>query len=167
LTWTWRLLEQGTHCRRRGRLPENQGKPSPIVTISTTNLIRLQSDFKEHVKGEYEFRNTRNGTRIIKKEMADYSVMNAYLDKNNLHYFTFSPKAKKPIKAVILHLPPDKPAEDISNSLEDLGFKVINARQMTATRRTPNGQNHVELLPLFLVTLKKHKISRYIQVEWP
>jgi hypothetical protein len=37
------------------------------VLTSTTNLIRLQSDLKEHVKGEYEFWNTQNGTRIITK----------------------------------------------------------------------------------------------------
>jgi hypothetical protein len=49
---------------------------------------------------------------------------------------------------VIRHISADKPAEDISNSLEGLGFKVINVRQMMATRRAPNGQTHVELLPL-------------------
>jgi hypothetical protein len=31
------------------------GTPPPIVMTSTTNLIRLQSDLKEHIKGEYEF----------------------------------------------------------------------------------------------------------------
>jgi hemin uptake protein HemP len=51
--------------------PKNSGRPPPIVMTSTTNLIRLQGDLKEHVKGEYEFRNTRNGTRIITKEMTD------------------------------------------------------------------------------------------------
>jgi hypothetical protein len=50
-------------------LPEEEAprKPirsPPIVMTSTTNFIRLQSDLKEHVKGEYEFRITRNGTRI-------------------------------------------------------------------------------------------------------
>jgi hypothetical protein len=35
----------------------NPGTPSPIMT-STTNLIRLKSDLKDHVRGEYEFRNT-------------------------------------------------------------------------------------------------------------
>jgi hypothetical protein len=57
---------------------------------STTNLIQLQSDLKEHAKGEYEFRNTRNGTRIITIEMTDYLAMKSNLEKHNLHYFTFS-----------------------------------------------------------------------------
>jgi hypothetical protein len=76
---------------------------------------------KKHVKGEYEFRNARNGTSILTKEMADYSAMKSYLEKNNLQYFTFSPNSEEPIKAVIRHHPPDTPAEDISNSLQDLG----------------------------------------------
>jgi hypothetical protein len=47
--------------------------PQPIMMIFTTNLIRLQSDLKEHVKGEYEFRNTRQGTRIIEKNGGQFS----------------------------------------------------------------------------------------------
>jgi hypothetical protein len=65
--------------------PRNPGRPPPIVMTSTTNLIRLQKDLKDHVEGEYEFRNTRN------TELAGYSVMKFYLEKNNLQYFTFSP----------------------------------------------------------------------------
>jgi hypothetical protein len=48
--------------------PRESSGPPPIVMITTTNLIRLQSNLKNHVKREYEFRNTRNGTRIIKKK---------------------------------------------------------------------------------------------------
>jgi hypothetical protein len=107
---------------------------------SITNLIRLHSDLKNQVKGENEFRNTQNGAHIIAKEMADYLAMKSYLEKNNLHYFIFFPNSEKPIKAIIHHLPPDMPAEVISNSLEDLGFNVIKARQVTATRTAPNGQ---------------------------
>jgi hypothetical protein len=64
--------------------------------------------------------------------MVDYSAMKSYLEKNNLHYFTFSTNSEKRIKAVICHLPPDTPVEDISNSLDDSGFNVINVKQMTA-----------------------------------
>jgi hypothetical protein len=89
--------------------PKKSGRPPPIVTTSTINLIRLQNGLKEHVKGEYQFQNTRNGTRIVTKEMADYSAMKSYLEKNNLQYFTFSPNFENSIKAVIRHLPPDTP----------------------------------------------------------
>jgi hypothetical protein len=126
--------------------PRKPGRTPPIVMTSTTNIARLQSNLKEHVKGEYEFRNTRNGTRIVTKEMEGYSAMISYLMKNNLQYFTFSLDSEKPIRPVIHHLPPDTPAKDISNNLEDLGFKVI----------TTNGKSHVEPLPLLLVTLTRN-----------
>jgi hypothetical protein len=116
------LAEQETD-RERGRLP-------PIMMISTTNLIRLQSELKDHVKGEYEFRNTPNGTRTITKEMADYSSMKFYLEKINIHYFILSPNSGKRTKG-------DTPAEYISSSLEDLGFKIIKVRQMTALEEHP------------------------------
>jgi hypothetical protein len=82
-------------------LPEEEvsrkpGRPPPIVMTSTTNLIRLQSDLEDHIKGEYEFRNTRNGTRIITKEMADYSAMKSYLEKI-ISTILPSPKMPKPL----------------------------------------------------------------------
>jgi hypothetical protein len=94
--------------------------------------------------------------------MADYSAVKSYLEKNNLQYFTFSPNSEKPIKAVIRHLPLDTPAEDISNSLEGLGFSVINVRQLTTNRRAPKRQTHLETLPLFLVTLIRNAKSQEI-----
>jgi hypothetical protein len=93
--------------------------------------------------------------------MEDYSAMISYQEKNNLHYFTFFPHSEKPIKAVIRHLPPDTPAEDISNSLENLDY-VINVRQMTATlsttKRTKPRRNP-PAIPFFLN--KKQNLKRY------
>jgi hypothetical protein len=40
--------------------PRKPGTPPPIMMASTTNLIQLQSDLKDHVKGQYEFQNTQN-----------------------------------------------------------------------------------------------------------
>jgi hypothetical protein len=142
-------------------VPRKPRRPPPIMT-STTDLIQLQSDLKDHVKGPYVFRNTQNGTHIVTKEMADDSAMKSYLKTNNLHYSTFSPNCEEPVKAVIRYLPTDTPAEDVFNNLEDLGFSVINVRQMTATRTGPNGQTHIEPLPLFLVTLTRNIKSQEI-----
>jgi hypothetical protein len=64
--------------------------------------------------------------------------------------------------AVIRHLPPDTPKEDISNSLEKVGFNVINVRQLATNQRALNGQAYMEILPLFLVTLTRNVISREI-----
>jgi hypothetical protein len=60
--------------------------------------------------------------------MEDYSAMKSYLEKNNLYCFIVYPSSEKPTKAVLRHFPPDMPAEDISNSLEDLGFNVITVK---------------------------------------
>jgi hypothetical protein len=142
--------------------PRKPGTTPPVMMTSTTNLIQLQSDIKDHIKGECDFRNTQNGTCVITKEMADYSAMKSYLEKNNLYYFTFSPNSEKPIKAIIHHIPPDTPAENISSSLEELAFNIINMRQMTATQRAPDQQIHLEPLPLFLFTL-----TRNIKCQYP
>jgi hypothetical protein len=72
--------------------------------------------------------------------MEDYSAMKPYLEKNNLHYIYLLPKLRKAHAGNNSSLRQDTPAEDISNSLDNLGFNVINARQMTATRTAPNGQ---------------------------
>jgi hypothetical protein len=137
--------------------PRKPGRPPPIVMTSTTNLIGVQKDLKGQVKGQYT-----KGIRIMTKEIADYSAMKSYQEKNNLHYFTYSPNSKKPIKEVIHHLPPDTPAGGISNGLEDSGFSVINVKQMTVTRRAPNEQTHVTLLSLVLVTLSRNIKSQEI-----
>jgi hypothetical protein len=127
----------------------SSGRPPPIKMASTTNLIQLQSDLEDHIKEKYEFRNIRNGARIITRNGRLFSHEILHGETNN--YFVVSPNSEKPMKAVIHHLPPDTPSEDISNYLEDLGFNVSNVRQLTATRRASSGQPHVENLHLFLL----------------
>jgi hypothetical protein len=39
------------------KTPRKPGRPPPIV-MTATNLIRLQINLKEHVKGEYKSQNT-------------------------------------------------------------------------------------------------------------
>jgi hypothetical protein len=135
--------------------PRKSGRPQTIVMTSTTNLIPLESDLKN--TSEESSSSEKQKWNSYHKKMADYSAMKSYLEKNNLQYFIFSPNSEKPIKAIIHHLPPDTPAEDISNSLENLSLKVINVRQLTTNRRAPTGQTHMETLPLFLVTLTRNE----------
>jgi hypothetical protein len=137
---------------------ESSGKssrPPPIVLTSTTNLMQLQRQFKRFVKGNFEFRNTRSGTRIVTRQMADFSAIKTYLEKNKLSYFSFFPKPESPIEAVIRHLPLNTPAEDISDMLLSLGFDVISVKQKTTTRRTPPEGSPTIHLPLFLITLPR------------
>jgi len=67
--------------------------------------------------------------------MEDYSTLKNCLEQNQTHYYTFHPKAEKPTKAVICHLPGDAPTEDTANRLLALGYKVHNVRKMTTSRQ--------------------------------
>jgi hypothetical protein len=102
------VAEGSTQKPDRGLQQESaskSGRPPPIVLTSTTNLIHLQRKVKGFVSDSFEFRNTRNGTRIVTKEMADFSAIKNYLETNKLSYYTFFAKSVKPMKAVIRHLP--------------------------------------------------------------
>jgi hypothetical protein len=88
------------------------------------------------VSEDLEFRNTRNGTRVITRGMADFQSVKSYFDNHNLSYFFF-PKKEKPVKAVIRHLPHNTPAQDSSDGLVSLGFDIINVKLMTTTRGVP------------------------------
>jgi hypothetical protein len=135
-------------------VPEKTCRPPPIILTSIVTLIQLPEQLKSVVKGEFEFRSTRNGTRVIAKGMADFERVKSHFTNNNLSYYSFYPKSQKPIKAVISHLPPNTPAEDISDRLVNRGFDVISVMQLTTRRSSTEGagtRNH----PLFLITLPK------------
>jgi hypothetical protein len=141
--------------------PPKTGRPPPVVLTSPTNLIQLQKQLK-NITENFEFRNTRNGTRVITRSMADFNAVRTHFDKNNLSYFTFFPKSDRPVKAVIRHLPIDTPAEDISDGLVSLGFDVVSVKQMSAARRSPPQGTTTVNLPLFLVTLPRTAKSQEI-----
>jgi hypothetical protein len=64
--------------------PSKSGRPPPIVLTSTTNLIQLQRQITKITTSNSEFRNTRSGTRIVTKQMADFSAINKYLEKQTI-----------------------------------------------------------------------------------
>jgi hypothetical protein len=140
------------------------GRPPAIILTSTINLIQLQKQLKNVVKDDFEFRSTRNGTRVVTRGMVDFQTIKFHLEENILSFFTFYPKAEKTIKAVIRHLPQNTPASDICDGLVSLGFDVIRGKQMTTTRRSPSKERKTLNIPLFLVTLprsaKSQEISR-------
>jgi hypothetical protein len=109
-------------------VPGKAGRPPPIVLTSAVNLIQLQKQLKVVVSGDFEVRNTRNGTRVITRGMADFQSVKSHFDSKNLSYLTFFSKSEKPIKAVILHLPYTTHAENISDGLVSLGFDVVNVK---------------------------------------
>jgi hypothetical protein len=67
-------------------------RPPPIVLTSSTNLMKLQRQIRDVVRDNFEFRNTRNGTKIVTKEMEDFSAIKKHLESANLSYFTYFPK---------------------------------------------------------------------------
>jgi hypothetical protein len=46
--------------------------------------MQLQKVIKSVVKENSEFRNTRNGTRVFTKTLADFSAFKSHLETNNL-----------------------------------------------------------------------------------
>jgi hypothetical protein len=65
------------------------GRAPPVVLTATINLIQFQKTFKGFVSGSFEFRNTRNRTMIVTKEMADFSAIKIFLETNMLSFYTF------------------------------------------------------------------------------
>jgi hypothetical protein len=138
------------------------GRPPPIVLTTAANLMQLQKRIRDILTSSFEFRNTRSGTRIVTKEMADFSEIRKHLENNNLSYFTFLPKSEKPIKAVVRHFPSNTPAQDTSDGLVDLSFDIISVKQMSASRWSTSEGSVLHNLPLFLTTLPRAEKSQEI-----
>jgi hypothetical protein len=98
------------------------------------------------VKENFEFRSTRNGTRVITSGVVYFQSVKSHFDTNNLSYYSFYPKSEKPMKAVIRHLQHNALAED---------FDVFSVKHMTATHRLPPEGSKTINLPLFLITLPR------------
>jgi hypothetical protein len=137
---------QGT-MNQVGRLP-------PIILTSALNLLQLQKNIKGVVKGSFEFRNTKNGTLS-----PDFPTIKSFFLSKKLSFYTFFPKFQKPIKAVIRHLPPNTPAEEIYEALVELGFDMYS---VTTTRRSPSQDSEHSNLPLYLITLPRSEKSQDI-----
>jgi hypothetical protein len=147
---------------REAATPAKPSRPPPIVLTSAVNLTLLQKQLKDVVSENFEFRSTRNGTRFITRNMADFQSVKSHFDSQNLSYYFFFPKSKKPIKAVIRHLPLNTPAEDISDCLVSLGFDIVIVKQMIATCRSSPEESKTVNLPPFLVTLPRRAKSQAI-----
>jgi hypothetical protein len=60
-----------------------EGRPPPIVLATAINLMQLQKRIKAIVASNFELRNTRSGTTIVTKEMADFSAIRKHIEDNN------------------------------------------------------------------------------------
>jgi hypothetical protein len=93
--------------------------------------------------------------------MADFETVKSHFANNNLSYYSYS-KSQNPIKAVIRHFLPNTPGKNISDGLVNLGFDVINVKQMTMTRRSHSEGTATKNLPLLVVTLPRTAKSQEI-----
>jgi hypothetical protein len=67
-------------------VPGKTGRSPPIILTSQANLIQLQKQLKNVVKGNFEFRSTRNGTKVVTKGMADFEAVKSHFTSNSLSY---------------------------------------------------------------------------------
>jgi hypothetical protein len=71
--------------RQQRQTPSSQaGRLNPSVLTSQVNLTHFQRQLKGLLKDNFEFRNIRNETRFVTKEMADFSAIRCHFESNNL-----------------------------------------------------------------------------------
>jgi hypothetical protein len=75
-------------------VPAKTCRPPPIILTSPTNFIQLKKQLKNVVKEDFEFRNTRNGIKVITRGMADFLAIKSHFEGNNLSFFTFYSKSE-------------------------------------------------------------------------
>jgi hypothetical protein len=114
--------------------------------------------------GEF-FWNTAIEARITTESMVDCNTIQKFLTEKNLHFCTFCIKADKLVKAIIRHLSGNNSAEDITVALQEIDYDIINVKQMTAKRPSPEGVVTHTSLPLFLVILARNQKSN-LQIDF-
>jgi hypothetical protein len=62
---------------------EKWGRLPPLRLTFATNLIELQKQLKGLAKDTFEFRSTKNRTRVVTKNMVDYQSVKTYFESNN------------------------------------------------------------------------------------
>jgi hypothetical protein len=80
---------------REEAVPSTAGRPPPIILTANANLIQLQRQLKNVAKGDFEFRNTKGGTRVITRSMTDFDAVKSYFSTQNLSYYSFWPLPSK------------------------------------------------------------------------
>jgi hypothetical protein len=90
--------------------------PSPIILTASENLLKFQREVKPITRGGFKFRNTKTSTRVILREMADYSGIMLHLEARILSFCTFYATSLKPEKAVFRKLPGYTAVEDTQTS---------------------------------------------------
>jgi hypothetical protein len=72
----------------KSETPQSLGRTD--LPLSQVNLLQFQKEIKSITKGSFELRNTKNGTRVISREITDYLAI----------------RTNKKKEDPLLHLPP-------------------------------------------------------------
>jgi hypothetical protein len=84
--------------------PKGVGRPPPIILTTFVNSMKFQREVRTFIKVAFELRITRNGMKVVTREVTYYSGIMSHLDANKIPYYTFQPKSK-PVKVVINSCP--------------------------------------------------------------
>jgi hypothetical protein len=131
-------------------VPGNLGRQPPIVLTSANNLIQTQKQLKGVAKQIFEFCTTRNGTRVITKNMVDCQISGSPLRDQQPFLLYLLPKIAE------THQGSDPPSASKhscrghtrwADGLVELGFDVTSIKPT---------------LPLFLITLPRMAKSQDI-----
>jgi hypothetical protein len=69
-----------------------------IIITTQINMLKFQGEIKSIAKGSFEFRNTKNGTRVIVREMAEYLAIKSQLEKKKILFYAFHHKTLKRLR---------------------------------------------------------------------
>jgi hypothetical protein len=83
---TWTLMPVTESNSTETAATGKSGRPPPVILTSAANPIQLQKQLKGVAQQNFEFHNTRNGTRVVTKDIVDYQAVKSYFDKNSLSY---------------------------------------------------------------------------------
>jgi hypothetical protein len=123
--------------------------PTPLsrCPISAANLIQLQKQLKGVAKQNFEFRSTRNGTRVVTKDMVDYQAVTTFLNNHSLSYYIFY---------IILYIYIFSSTSWWTSVLTSLASNRCHS--LIGPRMVPLTLPYITL-PLFLVTLPRTRKS--------
>jgi hypothetical protein len=153
------LGDSKEESNNREQEPTNQaGRPPPIILFLQQTSYSCRNTSKAFLSSE----TPRTETRVMIKEMTDFTAIKSFFLSKILCFYSFIPKSQKLVNAVISHLPSITPAEEIYEALVERGFDVISVKQMTITRRSPSEDPEKSIVPPFLIILPRNEESQDI-----
>lgn len=130
----------------------NNNKNSKIRSIcldhdpQSMNFVR---QFKSECNPDYvEINNSRNKLIIRVETISDHEKLLKYAALKHQKYTIFNQQSDLPLRVVIRNIPSFTEVKEVKDELINLGFPVIEVKQMTAVITK-------KALPMFMVALRK------------